>query len=65
MMTRSFLKIAALAIIVSAPLGACMSNAPSTPEQAQYLATLRSCPPGSYPMSSPVGMSGYRCMLNP
>ena len=61
---RNSLISAALAVALSALLGACMQNAPTTPEQAQYLATLRSCPPGLQPIPSPIGNGGYRCVLD-
>ncbi|MGO8831652.1 MAG: hypothetical protein ACLQE9_02400 [Roseiarcus sp.] len=62
-MARTLLKSGALVIALAALLTACMANAPSTPEQAQYLSTLRSCPPGTHPISSPTGgMGGYRCV---
>jgi hypothetical protein len=59
-MTRRFLSCVVVIALLS-PLGACLQE-PSTPEQAQWLATLRSCPPGSVPESSPIGTGGYRCI---
>ena len=52
--------IVALCFFVSG----CMQEEASNPQQAQYLATLRVCPPGSHAQSSPIGISGYRCILN-
>lgn len=59
-MRRCFLTCVVVIALVS-PLVACLQE-PSTPEQAQWLATLRSCPPGFAPESSPIGTGGYRCI---
>jgi hypothetical protein len=53
-------RILALIALVATTTG-CMQN-PSTPEQAQYAATLRVCPAGYYAESGPYGMAGYRCV---
>jgi hypothetical protein len=62
-MTLKVLKYGALLLALVSPLGACMSNAPSTPEQAQYLSDLRLCQPGTHSESFP-NQQGYRCVLD-
>jgi hypothetical protein len=61
-MSRRFLNYGAL-IALLLPLGACMQE-PSNPAQAQWLSTFRVCQPGFHAESSPIGVSGYRCVLN-
>lgn len=45
-------------------LTGCMQSA-SNLQQAQYVSTLRVCPPSSYAESGPFGMAGYRCVPTP
>jgi len=59
-MIRTLLNFVAVIALVS-PLGGCMQDA-SNAAQAQWLSTLRSCPPGTRAESTAVGMGGYKCV---
>jgi len=63
-MRRNFFRFFALAIGLGSALAGCMQNAPDNPYQAQYLSTLRVCQPGTHAQSSPIGVSGYRCVYD-
>jgi hypothetical protein len=63
-MTRNSFRYIALAIGLGLTLAGCMQNAPDNPYQAQYLSTLRVCQPGTHAQSSPIGVSGYRCVYD-
>jgi hypothetical protein len=66
-MMQRILRRAALAIALSAPLGACMQTASSDEPRAKYVSEMRACPPGSHWESLPNQSNtqqGYRCAQN-
>jgi hypothetical protein len=63
-MTLKLLRHGALFLALASPLAACMTGAPSNPQQAQYLSDLRPCGPGAHSESFPI-TQGYRCVLDP
>ena len=62
-MARVNLGFGALIAALAISLAGCMPNAPSNPDQAQYLATRTDCPPGMHAISRMRG-DGYRCVYD-
>jgi hypothetical protein len=63
-MTQGILRRAVMAIVLSAPLGACMQTASSDESRAKYVSQMQACPPGSHWESLPNQSNtqqGYRC----